>query len=111
MPYGTQHPPGTDLERKGAWGDPAHYNANVDAYRQSSPHLEALKKELAARKAILDQEKTGLPGLAWVDLTTDSPKKGGEMIKNEGQPPFLNQFSDDPGHLVRRRRLGEPFFS
>ncbi|MBK8871722.1 MAG: hypothetical protein IPN19_12000 [Elusimicrobia bacterium] len=37
--------------------DPYHYNANVDAYRQSVPRLESIKKELANQQIILNQEK------------------------------------------------------
>jgi hypothetical protein len=37
--------------------DPTHYNANVEAYRQSAPRIAAIKKVLAQAKATLDQEK------------------------------------------------------
>ncbi|MBL0059630.1 MAG: 4-alpha-glucanotransferase [Elusimicrobia bacterium] len=37
--------------------DPAHYNANVEAYRQTAPRIEPLKKDLAKRKITLAREK------------------------------------------------------
>ncbi|MBK8869594.1 MAG: hypothetical protein IPN19_00735 [Elusimicrobia bacterium] len=48
--------------------DPTHYNANVDAYRQSAPRVEAYKKPWAAQKIFVGQRKerglfTGLDGL------------------------------------------------
>lgn len=40
--------------------DPVHYNANVDAYRQSAPKIEAYKKEVSARKFNLEKEKASV---------------------------------------------------
>lgn len=40
--------------------DPVHYNANVNAYRQSAPKIGVFKKDLAARKFNLEKTKSSV---------------------------------------------------
>jgi HEAT repeat protein len=58
--------------------DSVHYNANVDAYRQSASRLETMKKELENQKTVLDQEKSRVfsEELKRFDKAVDSYRAG-----------------------------------
>lgn len=57
--------------------DPVHYNANVNAYRASAPKIDALKKDLAARRFNLEKAKTSVfsPALAAFDAKMTAYKE------------------------------------
>jgi hypothetical protein len=58
--------------------DPTHYNANVEAYRQSAPRIAAIKKVLAQAKATLDQEKARVftSELKTFDMAVEAYREG-----------------------------------
>lgn len=58
--------------------DPAHYNANVKAYRQSVLRIAQVKKELAIQKAGIEQEKARVfsPELKALDMAVESYRSG-----------------------------------
>lgn len=57
--------------------DPIHYNANVNAYRQSAPKIDGFKKDLAARKFNLEKVKTSVfsPALSAFDAKVTAYKE------------------------------------
>jgi hypothetical protein len=64
--------------------DPTHYNANVEAYRQSAPRIEEIKKSLAQKKATLDQEKARVftPQLKTLEAAVEAYREGQSSLGN-----------------------------
>lgn len=58
--------------------DPAHYTSNVEAYRQSAPRIEQVKKELDIQKAGIEQEKARVfsSELSALDHAVESYRSG-----------------------------------
>jgi hypothetical protein len=74
--------------------DPTHYNANVEAYRNSAPRIEGMKRILAQQKAALDLEKTRIftPELKALDSAVDAYRSGqlglGDYVDALTNPSF-----------------------
>lgn len=74
--------------------DLAHYNANVEAYRQSAPRIEAYKNDLSRQKAGLEQEKKVVfsPALAAFDAAVIAYKEERLSLTD-----FVGVLSPTPG--------------